>query len=73
MSEYVKTITSIAIHSKNSDAFTSDDVIKISFADAKNKFNVVINGIELSLTYEQSVEIVKTMKTLTEQKGIASE
>lgn len=73
MSDFVKTITSIAVHNKNQDIFNSDEIIKIEISDVRDVFNVSINGIELKLQYNQAIEIVKAMKSLNEQKGISGE
>ncbi len=73
MSDYVKTITSIAVHNKNQDVFSSDEIIKIAISEVKDMYIVTINGIELNLHYNQAIEIVKAMKSLNEQKGISGE
>jgi hypothetical protein len=73
MSDFVKTITSIAVHNKNQDIFNSDEIIKIEISDVRDVFNVSINSIELKLHYNQAIEIVKAMKSLNEQKGISGE
>ena len=73
MSDFVKTITSIAVHNKNHDIFSSEEIIRIEISDVRDIFNVSINGIELKLHYNQAVEIVKAMKSLNEQKGISGE